>query len=141
MGRLLAIDYGRKRCGIAVTDPLRICANGLTTVRSCDLMNYLKDYCARESVDKIIIGLPKQMDGSPSESSRYIEPFIRHLRREIPEMRIERYDERFTSTLAHRAMLDGGLRRMARRDKELVDEIAATIILNDYLSSRSNSEI
>ncbi|MDE7409463.1 MAG: Holliday junction resolvase RuvX, partial [Muribaculaceae bacterium] len=110
-------------------------------VRSCDLMNYLKDYCARESVDKIIIGLPKQMDGSPSESSRYIEPFIRHLRREIPEMRIERYDERFTSTLAHRAMLDGGLRRMARRDKELVDEIAATIILNDYLSSRSNSEI
>ena len=141
MGRLLAIDYGRKRCGIAVTDTLHICANGLTTVRSCDLMNYLKDYCARESVDKIIIGLPKQMDGSPSESSRYIEPFIRHLRREIPEMTVERYDERFTSTLAHRAMLDGGLRRMARRDKELVDEIAATIILNDYLSSRSNSEI
>ena len=141
MGRLLAIDYGRKRCGIAVTDTLHICANGLATVRSCDLMNYLKEYCAREPVDKIIIGLPKQMDGSPSESSRYIEPFIRHLRREIPEMTIERYDERFTSTLAHRAMLDGGLRRMARRDKELVDEIAATIILNDYLSSRCNGGI
>lgn len=138
MGRLLAIDYGRKRCGIAVTDTLRICANGLSTVRACDLMAFLKDYCSREPVDKIIIGLPKQMDGSPSESTRYIEPFIKQLRREMPEMSIERYDERFTSTLAHRAMIDGGLRRMARRDKELVDEIAATIILNDYLSSRQS---
>lgn len=136
MGRLLAIDYGRKRCGIAVTDTLRICANGLTTVRSCDLMTFIKGYCGKETVDKIIVGLPKQMDGSPSESSRYIEPFLRQLRREIPEMPVERYDERFTSTLAHRAMIDGGLRRMARRDKELVDEIAATIILNDYLSSQ-----
>lgn len=135
MGRLLAIDYGRKRCGIAVTDNLRICANGLTTVRACDLLAFLKDYCSHEQVDKIIVGLPKQMDGSPSESSRYIEPFLRQLRKQMPEMPIERYDERFTSTLAHRAMLDGGLRKMARRDKELVDEIAATIILNDYLSS------
>ena len=135
MGRLLAIAYGRQRCGIAVTDPLRICANGLTTVRACDLMDFLKDYCRREPVDKIIVGLPKQMDGSPSESSRYIEPFLKHLRKEMPEMPVERYDERFTSTLAHRAMIDGGLRRMARRDKELVDEIAATIILNDYLAA------
>ena len=138
MPRLLAIDYGRKRCGIAVTDTLRIVANGLTTVRTCDLMSFLKDYCAKESVEKIIVGLPRQMDGSPSESTRYIEPFLRQLHREMPEMRVERYDERFTSTLAHRAMLDGGLRKMARRDKELVDEIAAAIILNDYLSSRSN---
>lgn len=138
MGRLLAIDYGRKRCGIAVTDTLRICANGLQTVRACDLMAFLKDYCSREPVDKIIVGLPKQMDGGPSESSRYIEPFLRLLRKEMPEMPVERYDERFTSTLAHRAMLDGGLRRMARRDKDLVDEIAATIILNDYLSSRQS---
>lgn len=135
MGRLLAIDYGRKRCGIAVTDTLRICANALTTVRTCDLMTFLKDYCAKEPVDKIIVGLPLQMDGSPSESTRYIEPFLRHLRREMPEMVVERYDERFTSTLAHRAMIDGGLRRMARRDKEIVDRIAATIILNDYLAS------
>lgn len=119
-----------------MTDTLRICANGLTTVRSCDLMTFIKGYCGKETVDKIIVGLPKQMDGSPSESSRYIEPFLRQLRREIPEMPVERYDERFTSTLAHRAMIDGGLRRMARRDKELVDEIAATIILNDYLSSQ-----
>ena len=137
MGRLLAIDYGRKRCGIAVTDTLRICANGLTTVRACDLMAFLKDYCGREPVDKIIVGLPLRMDGSPSESSRYIEPFLKQLRREMPDMPLERYDERFTSTLAHKAMLDGGLRRMARRDRNLVDEIAATIILNDYLSSRN----
>lgn len=135
MSRLLAIDYGRKRCGIAVTDPLKICANGLTTVRTCDLMLFLKDYCARESVEKIIVGLPKQLNGADSESARYIEPFLKHLRREMPEMPVDRYDERFTSTLAHRAMLDGGLRRMARRDKELVDTIAAAIILNDYLSA------
>lgn len=139
MGRLLAIDYGRKRCGIAVTDTLQICANGLTTVRACDLLSFLKDYCAKETVDKIIVGLPKQMDGSPSESSLYINPFLKQLHREMPDMPVVRYDERFTSTLAHRAMLDGGLHRMARRDKELVDEIAATIILNDYLSSRQAS--
>lgn len=139
MGRLLAIDYGRKRCGIAVTDTLHICANGLTTVRACDLMQFLKDYCAKEHVEKIIVGLPKQMDGSPSESSRYIEPFLKHLKKEMPEMPVERFDERFTSSLAHKAMIDGGLRRMARRDKQLVDEIAATIILNDYLSSHLNS--
>lgn len=138
MSRILAIDYGRKRCGIAVTDPLHICANGLTTVRACDLMAFLKDYCAREQVEKIIVGLPKQLDGTPSESSRYIDPFLKHLSREMPCMPVERYDERFTSTLAHKAMIDGGLRRMARRDKELVDEIAATIILNDYLSSTLN---
>ena len=120
-----------------MTDTLRICANGLTTVRACDLMAFLKDYCGREPVDKIIVGLPLRMDGSPSESSRYIEPFLKQLRREMPEMPLERYDERFTSTLAHKAMLDGGLKRMARRDRNLVDEIAATIILNDYLSSRN----
>lgn len=136
MPRLLSIDYGRKRCGIAVTDPLQIVANGLTTVRACDLIAFLKDYTSKERVERIIVGLPRQMDGSPSESARYIEPFLKQLKRELPEMPVERYDERFTSTLAHRAMIDGGLHRMARRDKELVDEIAATIILNDYLFSR-----
>lgn len=139
MPRLLAVDYGRKRCGIAVTDPLKICANGLATVRACDLMQFLKEYCSREDVEKIIIGQPTQMDGSPSESARYIEPFIRQLRKEMPDMRVVRYDERFTSTLAHKAMIDGGMKKMARRNKEIVDEIAATIILNDYLSSRSAS--
>ncbi len=136
MGRLLAIDYGRKRCGIAVTDILQICANGLTTVRTCDLMSFIKDYCSNESVEMIIVGLPKQLNGYPSESTRYIDPFLKQLRKELPDMPIQRYDERFTSTIAHRAMLDGGLHRMARRDKELVDQIAATIILNDYLNSR-----
>lgn len=104
-------------------------------------MTFLKDYCARETIDKIIVGLPKQMDGSPSESSRYIEPFLKQLRKEMPDMPLERYDERFTSTLAHRAMIDGGLHRMARRDKGLVDEIAAAIILNDYISSKSGGAI
>ena len=137
MGRLLAIDYGRKRCGISVTDTLKICANGLTTVRSCDLLRWLKDYCDKEAVEKIIVGLPMQMDGMPSESTRYIEPFLKQLKREMPEMPIERYDERFTSTLAHRAMIDGGMKKMARRNKEIVDEIAATIILNDYLQSKN----
>lgn len=135
MSRLLAIDYGRKRCGIAVTDPLKICANGLTTVRTCDLMQFLKDYCSREDVEKIVVGLPKQLNGADSESARYIEPFLKHLRREMPDMPVDRYDERFTSALAHRAMIDGGLGRLARRDKELVDTIAAAIILNDYLSA------
>ena len=132
----MAIDYGRKRCGIAVTDPLKICANGLTTVRSCDLLQWLKDYCGKEQVEQIVVGLPTQLDGTPSESARYIEPFIKALRKEMPDMPLARYDERFTSTIAHRAMIDGGMKKMARRNKEIVDEIAATIILNDYLSAR-----
>ncbi|MCM1490386.1 MAG: Holliday junction resolvase RuvX [Muribaculum sp.] len=137
MGRLLSIDYGRKRCGIAVTDTLKICANGLTTVRTCDLMSWLKEYCNKEAVEKIIVGLPKKMDGTDSESARYIEPFIKQLQKEIPGQTVERYDERFTSTLAHKAMIEGGMKKMARRNKDLVDEIAATIILNDYLQSKN----
>lgn len=136
MGRILAIDYGRKRCGVAVTDTLQICANGLGTVRACDLMAFLKDYCAKEPVERIVVGLPKQLNGEPSESTRYIEPFLKHLKKEMPEMPIDRYDERFTSAIAHRAMIDGGLPKMARRNKELVDEMAATIILTDYLEAR-----
>lgn len=136
MGRLLSIDYGRKRCGIAVTDTLKICANGLTTVRTCDLMSWLKDYCSKEAVEKIIVGLPKQMDGRDSESARYIEPFLKQLPKEIPGLKVERYDERFTSTLAHKAMIEGGMKKMVRRNKDFVDEIAATIILNDYLQSK-----
>lgn len=137
MGRLLAIDYGRKRCGIAVTDTLKICANGLTTVRACDLMEWLKEYRRHEEVEKIIVGLPKQLNGLPSESARYIAPFLKRLKKEMPEMPIERYDERFTSTIAHQAMLQGGMKKMDRRNKEIVDEIAATIILNDYLQSKN----
>lgn len=135
MGRVMAIDYGRKRCGIAVTDPLRICANGLPTVRSCDLMAFLKDYCARESVDLIVVGLPLTMRGEPSESSRYIEPFLRHLAREMPHIPVERFDERFTSTIAHREMALAGVRKGLRESKELADKTAAVIILTDWLNS------
>lgn len=135
MGRILSIDYGRKRTGIAVTDTLRIAANGLTTVPSHELIPFLQKYVSEEPVDKIIVGLPKQMNNQPSESMKYIEPFLNRLRKVMPDMPVEMFDERFTSVLAHRAMLDGGMKKMDRRDKAIVDEISATIILNDYLES------
>lgn len=136
MGRLLSIDFGRRRCGIAVTDPLRITAGGLTTVATAELIPFVKNYVAREGVDRVVVGLPTTMRGEPSESMRYLTPAINRLRKEIAPVEIEFYDERFTSVLAHRAMLDGGLGKMARRDKALVDEISATILLNDYLESK-----
>ncbi|MCM1033030.1 MAG: Holliday junction resolvase RuvX [Odoribacter sp.] len=135
MGRLLSIDFGRRRCGIAVTDPLRITAGGLTTVETSRLIPFIKEYISREGVDRVIVGRPTTMRGEPSESMRYLTPAINRLRKEIAPVEIVFYDERFTSVLAHRAMLDGGLGKMARRDKALVDEISATIILNDYLQS------
>lgn len=137
MGRVLAIDYGRKRCGIAVTDTLRIAANGLPTVRSCDLMDFLKDYCSKENVDLIVVGKPTTMHGEDSESARYIEPFLRRLNREMPGIPVERFDERFTSVIAHRAMIDAGLSRSRRQEKELADKTAAVIILTDWLESKS----
>lgn len=135
MGRILAIDFGRKRTGIAVTDTLQLIANGLSTVATAQLMDFLKAYVAKESVELIVVGQPKQMDNTPSESMRYLKPFLARLAKEIPEMPVVMYDERFTSVLAHRAMLDGGMKKMARRDKSIVDEISATIILTDYLNS------
>ena len=135
MGRILAIDFGRKRTGIAVTDTLQLSANGLATVATAQLMDFLKAYVAKESVELIVVGQPKQMDNTPSESMRYLKPFLARLAKEIPEMPVVMYDERFTSVLAHRAMLDGGMKKMARRDKSIVDEISATIILTDYLNS------
>lgn len=135
MGRILGIDYGRKRCGIAVTDPLKIIANGLTTVPSHTLIEFLQDYTKKESVEKIIVGLPKQLNGNPSESMNYITPFLNRLRKVLPDIPVEMYDERFTSTLAHKAMLDGGMKKKDRQNKEIVDTIAASIILNDYLQS------
>lgn len=137
MGRILAIDYGRKRTGLAVTDILQIVANGLETVPTHTLMQYLKAYVAREPVDKIVVGLPKQMNGEQSESMQYIKPFVARLAKELPDIPVEMYDERFTSTLAHRAMIEGGMKKSDRRDKARVDSIAATIILNDYLQSKS----
>ena len=140
MGRLLAIDYGRKRCGIAVTDPLRIVATGLCTVATAELCAYVKQYAATEQVDAIIVGLPRTVQGQESESMRYIRPGRGKLKQALPGMRVEFFDERFTSVLAHRAMLDSGMKKMQRRDKAAVDEMAATIILNDYLQSKQYQE-
>ena len=137
MGRILAIDYGRRRCGLAVTDPLRSVATALATVDTPQLIQYLKDYLSRETVDEIVVGLPTTMRGEPSESMRYITPALGRMRKEFPSMRFTMWDERFTSTLAHRAMLDAGVKKSDRRDKGAIDRMAAVIILNSYLSSTS----
>lgn len=135
MGRYLAIDFGRKRCGIAVTDPLRIAANPLETIPTATLTDYVKKYIAANDVERVVVGLPKQLNGEESESMRYLRPAINRLTREIAPVPVVFFDERFTSVLAHRAMIDGGMHKMARRDKSVVDRISAAIILNDYLSS------
>ena len=136
MGRILAIDYGKKRTGIAVTDTLQLIANGLTTVPTAELMSFLTDYVSREPVERILVGLPKQMNNEASENAKRIEPFVGTLRKAMPNIPVEYVDERFTSVLAHRAMLEGGLKKKARQNKALVDEISATIILQDYLESK-----
>ena len=133
MGRILAIDYGTKRTGIAVSDPLRLIAGGLETVPTRDLERWLADYFAREEVSTIFMGKPMQMDGTPSETWRFIEPLARRLQRAWPDKEVVFHDERFTSVLAHRTMLQSGIGRMARRDKALVDKISATIILQSYM--------
>ncbi len=139
MARILCIDYGRKRCGIAVTDELRLSATPLTTVATHEILKFVLDYIAANRVDLVIVGKPTTLRGEPSESWTYIEPFVRALRKRLPEgISLELYDERFTSTIAHQAMLSGGLGRQARRDKALVDRTAATIILTDYLQSIYN---
>ena len=135
MGRILAIDYGRRRCGLAVTDPLRIVATALATVSPAELIPCLKEYMSREEVDEIVGGLPTTMRGDPSDSMRYITPAMGRLRKEFPAMKFTMWDERFTSTLAHRAMLDAGVKKSDRRDKGAIDRMAAVIILNSYLSS------
>ncbi|MDE5880987.1 MAG: Holliday junction resolvase RuvX [Muribaculaceae bacterium] len=133
MGRILAIDYGRKRCGVAVTDILKISANGLPTVATSELMKFLKDYCSRESVDEIIVGEPRDLHGNPSESMKYIQPFLGVLRKEMPNMKITMVDERFTSTIAHREMIAGGFKKKQRQEKGRADEMAAVLILTGYL--------
>lgn len=139
MARLLAIDYGRKRSGIAVTDTLQIIANGLTTVPSHTLINFLKDYIAKESVELIIVGLPRQMNYEESESMKYIKPFVNKLQKEIPNIPVEYFDERFTSRMAQQTMIDGGLKKKQRQNKALVDEVSATIILQGYMEGRRMS--
>lgn len=133
MGRILAIDYGTKRTGIAVSDPLRLIAGGLETVATKELERWLADYFAREDVSTVVLGKPLQMDGTPSETWRFIEPLARRLQQRWPDKEVVFHDERFTSVLAHRTMLESGIGCMARRDKALVDKISATIILQSYM--------
>ncbi|HEX9826618.1 MAG TPA: Holliday junction resolvase RuvX [Flavobacteriaceae bacterium] len=136
MGRILAIDYGTKRTGIAVTDELQIIASGLTTVVTHDLISFLTDYISKENVELFIIGEPKQMNNEVSESEASIQIFIEKLTREIPDIPIKRVDERFTSKMAFQTMIDSGLKKNQRKNKALVDEISATIILQSYLYNR-----
>lgn len=138
MGRILAIDYGKKRTGLAVTDILRLTANPLTTIPTGELMPWLRNELNKGEIDLVIIGKPTQMNGQESESMNYIRPFMQTFRQTWPAMPLVEYDERFTSTLAHRAMIDGGMKRSQRRDKAVVDKIAACIILEGYLDSLGN---
>ena len=135
MARILSIDYGKKRTGLAVTDPLQIIAGGLATVSTSELFDYLQAYIAREEVERMI-GEPRQSNGQPSENLQRVQQFVNRWRKAVPQIPIEFYDERFTSVLAHQAMIDGGLKKKARQDKALVDEISATIILQDYMRSK-----
>lgn len=136
MARILSIDYGKKRTGVAVTDPLQIICNGLVTVSSSTLVNFLLEYLQKEEVELIVLGDPRQPNGRPSENYERVHQFAARWKKACPSVPIVFYDERFTSVLAHRAMIDGGLKKMARRDKALVDEISATIILQSYLESK-----
>ena len=136
MPRILSIDYGKRRTGLAVTDPLQIIAGGLATVSTSELYDYLVAYVSREPVERIVIGKPIQPNGQPSENLARVEQFVNRWRKAQPQLPIEYVDERFTSVLAHRAMIDGGLKKKSRQNKALVDEISATIILQSYLESR-----
>ena len=136
MARLLAIDYGKKRTGIAVSDEMQIIAGGLTTVATVDLFDFILDYVKREPVERIVVGLPKQMNNEPSENMRRVEPFVNRLRKLLPDIPVDYHDERFTSVLAQRTIIEAGIKKMARRNKELVDEVSATIILQSYMESR-----
>ena len=140
MGRLVAIDCGRKRTGIAVSDTLQLIANGLCTLATHEVVPFLAGYVQREPVERFIVGLPRTLDNRPSESMRYIEPFVARLRAALPDIPVEFFDERFTSALAHQAMIEGGLRRKERQNKALVDEISATIILQSYMESNIYKE-
>ncbi len=137
MSRILSIDYGKKRTGIAVSDPLQLIANALATVETHKLLDFVADYMAHNDVERIVVGLPRQCDGRDSENLRRITPFVNRLRKLHPDTPVEYYDERFTTVLAHRAIIDGGVRKAQRRnDKGLADRVSATIILEDYMESR-----
>lgn len=137
MGRILAIDFGTKRTGIAVTDEMQIIASGLTTVDTKTLLTFLKDYIVTENVEKFVVGLPKQMNNTASESEVDIQKFLLKLEKSLPQIPVERVDERFTSKMAFQTMIDSGLKKKQRQNKALVDEISATLILQSYLASQS----
>lgn len=136
MSKILAIDFGQKRVGLAITDENQLIASALTTVHSKDIFSFLKDFIANETVECIVVGEAKNLDGTPSESSRFIEPFVKRLNQEFYNIKIERIDERFTSKMAFQSMIRAGLNKKSRRDKSIVDKISATIILQSYLESR-----
>jgi putative Holliday junction resolvase len=129
----MSVDYGRKRTGIAVTDKMKIIVNGLTTVSGSEAPQFIADYASKEKIDLIVVGLPKKMNNEPSDNMRNIEAFVNRLKKVLPAMDIEFYDERFTSVMAHQAMIDGGLKKKRRQDKALVDEISAVLILQSFL--------
>lgn len=138
MGRILAIDYGKKRIGLAVSDPAGIIATGLQTVLSHEIFRFLREYTACEEVDLFVVGHPKQMDNSDSESMVYLKPFLVALKRKFPGIPVVMYDERFTSVLAHKALIEGGAKKKTRQDKALVDTLSATIILTSYMEQQRN---
>lgn len=136
MGRILAIDYGSKRVGIAVTDELQLIANPLTTIHTKDIFNFLHTYISHEPVDCFVVGEPRQMNNTPSQSVLFIDPFVKRLRKEFPDMKVERVDERFTSLMATNSIRESGVNRKRRQDKALVDTVSATIILQSYMEGR-----
>ncbi len=138
MGRILSIDYGRKRVGLAVTDPGQIIASRLTTVPTHTIWDFLKEYFQKENVETVVVGYPKQMNNEASESVRYINPFLKRFQKIYPDMKLEIFDERFTSKIAFQTMIDGGLKKKKRQDKAMVDGISATIILQGYLEQKRN---
>ena len=139
MARILAIDYGKKRTGLAVTDPSQIIATRLTTVPTHTIWDCLKDYFEKEEMETVVVGYPKQMNNHASQSVRFINPFLKKFQLKYPEMNLEIYDERFTSKMAFQTMIDGGLKKQKRQDKALIDSISATIILQNYLEQKRNS--
>ena len=139
MGRIIAIDYGRKRVGLAVTDELQIIATALTTVHSKDIFPFLKEYCKRENVECFVVGEPRQMNHEVSGAEEYIGPFVKKLKKEFPVIPLERYDERFTSKMASQAILDAGAKKQQRKDKALVDKVSAVLILQSWLMNRSSN--
>ncbi len=137
MGRILAIDFGQKRVGLAVTDPMQMIATRLTTIPTNEIWIFLKDYFSKENVEKIIIGYPVQMNNQPSQAVQYINPFLKKFQKEYPEMPIEQVDERFTSKMAFQTMIDAGLKKKDRQNKETIDGVSATIILQSYLERKN----